>query len=379
MEKMGVYVYDVETLKNCFTYTAMERDTKEVVQFTIWKDVNELSEMMTHLRSIRGQIGFNNLKFDYPIIHFILNNADRWLENNTSADNIVNEVYEKAQEVIRDEWSDIQQKYVKIPQLDLFRVWHYNNRARMTSLKKLQISLRYPNVQDMPYNHYDEIHSASQVKEILDYNLNDVLATYDFYTKTLPKIELRRGLYEKYGLACMNYPDSKIGEDLTLLLYCLETGDREQDVRRMRTYRDVFKFKECFPKYLEFITPEFKELQNYLEGIVVTELKGAFKYSFEVNGFTFDLGTGGIHGCIKSGVYESDDEYIIVDIDVASLYPSLAIANNLYPEHLGEEFVRVYENGIVKPRLEAKKNGDKIMDSGFKLSANSVNIIFVFL
>lgn len=56
----------------------------------------------------------------------------------------------------------------------------------------------------------------------------------------------------------------------------------------------------------------------------------------------------------------------------ASLYPSLAIANNLYPEHLGEEFVRVYENGIVKPRLEAKKNGDKIMDSGFKLSANSV-------
>src|SRR5690606_15628531 len=84
------------------------------------------------------------------------------------------------------------------------------------------------------------------------------------------------------------------------------------------------------------------------------------------------LGTGGIHGCIKPGVYESTDDMIIVDSDVASLYPSLAIANNLYPEHLGEEFASIYENGIVKPRLEAKRTGDKVMADGFKLSANSV-------
>ena len=57
----------------------------------------------------------------------------------------------------------------------------------------------------------------------------------------------------------------------------------------------------------------------------------------------------------------------------ASLYPSLAIVNNLYPEHLGEEFCNVYKEGIVQPRLEAKKAGDKVMANGFKLSANSVN------
>jgi hypothetical protein len=30
------------------------------------------------------------------------------------------------------------------------------------------------------------------------------------------------------------------------------------------------------------------------------------------------------------------------DWDVESYYPSLAIANGLYPEHLGEAFVKVY-------------------------------------
>lgn len=367
-----VWVYDVETLSNCFTYTAMERDTKEVVQFTIWEDINELEELLAHLNSARGLIGFNNLSFDYPVLHFILNSAEKWIYSYPTGEEIASEIYTKAQEIIEDEWSGIRDKYIKIPQLDLFRIWHYNNRARMTSLKKLQIAFRYHNVQDMPYKHYDRIETRDQVQEILDYNLNDVDSTLEFYIKTIPKIELRKGLYERYGLKCMNYPDSKIGEELTLKLYCDETGDKYSEVKKRRTHRNNFKFSECVPKYVSFETKEFNDLLDYLNDIEVSEIKGSFKYSFEYDGFTFDLGTGGIHGCIKSGVYKETDTHMIVDIDVASLYPSLAIVNGLYPKHLGEIFLTVYEDGLLKPRLEAKKNGDKVMNTGFKLSLNSV-------
>lgn len=366
----GVWVYDIETLSNCFTYTAMQRETKEVIQFTIWKDTNELIPMVKHLASVRGLIGFNNQSFDYPVLHYILTEYKTWLE--LSGDEITSLIYKEAQEVIFDEWSGVKDIYVKIPQLDLFRIWHYNNKARMTSLKKLQIALRYDNVQDMPYKHYEEITTQEQVQEILDYNLNDVDATYEFYLKTIPKIELRKGLYERYGLKCMNYPDSKIGEDLMLKLYSDATDENPRHLRKLRTHRDSFKFAECLPDYTNFTTPEFKALQDYLMEIEVEELKGSFKYSFTYDDFQFDLGTGGIHGCIKSGVYRSTPTHIIVDIDVASLYPSLAIAMGLYPEHLGEEFCKVYEDGIIKPRLKAKKEGDKVMNLGFKLAANSV-------
>ena len=368
----GIWVYDIETLKNLFCYTALNIETEEVFQAVIWKDTNEIFELVEHLNSCRGLIGFNNISFDYPVIHYILENEDDWKYGYFHGDELTEKIYTKAQEVIGDEWSGVKDKYMKVPQLDLFRIWHYNNKARMTSLKKLEIAMRYDNVQDMPYSNDTEITSMEQVQEILDYNLNDVRATFDFYKKTREKLDLRRGLYQKYGLRCMNFPDTKIGEELTLKLYCEATGEDINEVRKRRTYREVFKFKECFPDYLYFETPDFNELQDYLEGIEVNELKGSFKYSFEYHGFTFDLGTGGIHGCIKQGVYESDDEYIIVDVDVSSLYPSLAIANNLYPEHLGEEFCDVYKEGIVQPRLEAKKAGDKVMANGFKLSANSV-------
>lgn len=368
----GIWVYDIETLSNCFTYTALNIDTQEVFQSVIWREINELEKLTAHLTSCRGLIGFNNLSFDYPVIHHILEKKEQWKYGYCTGDEITEEIYEKAQEVIGDEWSSVSDKFVKVPQLDLFRIWHYNNKARMTSLKKLEIAMRYENVQDMPYSHDSIIDSIEQVREILDYNLNDVKATYDFYNKTREKLDLRRGLYQKYGLRCMNFPDTKIGEELTLKLYCEATGEDISEVRKRRTYREVFKFKECFPEYLYFETPEFNELREYLEGIVVNELKGSFKYSLKINELVFDIGTGGLHSANKAGIYESDDEYLIVDVDVGSMYPNIAIANNLYPEHLGEEFLDVYKNSLLIPRLEAKKIGDKVMDVGYKLSLNSI-------
>lgn len=370
MDIKKTVVYDIETLSNCFTYTAIDRDSDEVVKFVIWKEKNELYELLTHLNHTKGMIGFNNINFDYPVIHYIIKERNKLVS--LDGDKIAKLIYKKAQSVISQEYSAVKEAEVMIPQLDLFRIWHYDNKARMTGLKKLEIAMNYPNVQDMPYSHEHKVKNDDEVVEILDYNLNDVLATKEFYKLTEDKLNLRKGLQTKYGLDCLNYPDSKIGEQLMLKLYCHYTNQSEDEIKRKRTYRNLFKFSECVPEYIKFETPEFNQLLDYIKGIEVTELKESFKYSFEYNGFTLDLGTGGLHACIKAGVYQSTNDEIVVDCDVASLYPSLAITLDLYPEHLGEEFSKIYEDGIVKPRLEAKKNGDKVMADGFKLSANSV-------
>ena len=370
MKKNGVYVYDIETLRNVFTYTAKERETGEVYQFVIWKNRNDYRPLLEHLASIKGHIGFNNVGFDYPVLHAMIQNQSYLMAQD--GDFIARWIYDRAQNIISQEFSSVREDDVLIPQLDLFLVQHYNNKARITSLKKLQIAMNSDNVMDMPIHHTTEIATQEEIDLILEYNLHDVDKTLDFYKITEPKVELRRGLIKKYGLNCMNYSDSKIGEELMLKLYCESTGKDINEVRRLRTKRNVFKFSECIPSYINFTTPDFNELLTYLRGIEVTELKDSFKYSFEYNGFIFDLGTGGIHGYIKSGVYEADEDYIIVDADVGSLYPSLAITLGIYPEHLGKEFIEIYENELLKPRLEAKKRGDKVMDLGFKLSLNSV-------
>jgi len=370
MLEKKTWIYDIETLSNCFTYTALDKDSDELVQFVIWKNQNDIIPFLQHLTSCRGMIGFNNINFDYPVIHYVIQEREKLAQ--MDGDKIAKLIYKKAQSIVSQEYSAIKEDEVIIPQLDLFRIWHYDNKARMTSLKKLEIALNFPNVQDMPYSHEHKITKESEVQEILDYNLNDVEATKLFYTKTIDKLELRKGLMKKYGLNCLNYPDSKIGEELMLKLYCQYSGKKESSVKRLRTHRKSIKFSDCIPSYIKFSTPEFQGLLEYLRGIEVQELKDSFKYSFDYNGFVFDLGVGGLHACVKAGVYKETEDRIIVDADVASLYPSLAITLNLYPEHLGEEFSKIYEEEIVKPRLEAKRTGDKVMADGFKLSANSL-------
>lgn len=368
--KNGVCIYDIETLINFFSYYAIDRDSEEEIMFYIHKDVNQLSSLLDHLDGLKGMIGYNNLEFDYPIIHFLMTNREELLQ--LSTEKLIKTIYAKSQEIINETYSQIPDRNVLIPQLDLYKIWHFDNNARRTSLKKLQIAMNARNVQDMPFKHYEHIKSKEDVKLILSYNKNDVIYTKEFYKLTIPKIQLRTHLAIKYNISCLNWADSKIGEELVLKLYCDATNQNPWDVRKKRTYREIFKFKECIPSYIQFSTPEFNNLLDYLKGIEVKELKDSFSYSFNYNGFIFDLGTGGIHGCIKEGIYEEDEEYAIIDADVSSLYPSLAITLGIYPEHLGKEFAIVYKEGIVIPRLNAKKEGDKVLSDGFKLSANSV-------
>lgn len=376
-----VEIYDIETLKKCFTYTGYNIDTKKIEQFVFHNDKFELTELLQHLLKLKGQIGFNNISFDYPIIHYIIKNASNWLwdinEENITKQDVIDLIYKKAQELIVNQnnsgfFGTIKDKEVLILQLDLFKIWHYNNKARTTSLKGLEISMNYPNVMDMPIHHNEENISFSDVTEILKYNLNDVLATYEFYLKSIPKIELRKQIQAKYNIPCINYSDSKIGESLLLELYSKHNKKNSWDIKKLRSYRESISFNEIIFNYIKFNSKEFNNLLSSLKSLEIKETKKAFAKSVLYKGFQYDYGTGGIHGCITSGIYEENSEYMIIDADVASLYPNIAIKNRLYIEHLGETFIDLYDKDIVQERIRAKKAGEMSISDALKLSANSV-------
>lgn len=376
-QKNQIWLYDIETLKSCFTYTAINIETSEIKQFVLHKDLFQLVDLIKHLRECEKQIGFNNESFDYPIIHYLLIAYKTISLNAYSREFVIDMLYREAQRIIEVNTyttfstTAINYKEVLIPQVDLFKMWHYNNAARSTSLKALEISMNYPNVMEMPISHTKEDITLQEVKEILNYNLNDVLATFEFYKKSNGKISLRNTLQREYGLYCMNWSDSKIGEKLILKLYSDLIQAKAYDISKLRTKRLEIALNDVILDYVGFNSKEFGDLLKILKKTVITETKDAFKHSVIYKGFKYEYGTGGIHGCIKPGIYTSNEDYIIIDADVTSLYPNLAIQNNLYPEHLGQEFITVY-NQIINLRTKAKREGNSTLSDGFKLAANSV-------
>ena len=108
------------------------------------------------------------------------------------------------------------------------------------------------------------------------------------------------------------------------------------------------------------------------DGAGEIKTKGVFKdLTATINGFEFDYGVGGIHGSVKARKIVATDDWLIRDIDVASLYPSIAIQNNLAPAHLGSRFGAVYAE-IPKERKEwqAKKGKKCTEANALKLAAN---------
>ena len=154
-----IETFDIENAHSCFTYTGYNIDTKQVSQFVIHSSRNDIVAMVNHIRSLKGMVGFNNLMFDYPIIHFIIKNMDDWFYDGLSNEEMINLIYNKTQEIINSQNTDnrygfmIKSRDVFVSQMDLFKMHHFDNKARRTSLKSLEISMNYPNVMDMPIHH----------------------------------------------------------------------------------------------------------------------------------------------------------------------------------------------------------------------------------
>ena len=359
MEKR-VWIFDLETL-DVFTATYLDRDSDETRVFVIDNELDDRELMFEFLdNEVAGLVGFNSINFDAQILEYMYRNPDC-----TAGD-----IRRYAQIITsdNDRMNDVPEWRLRHKHLDLYRIHHFDNKNKRTGLKWCEFSMDLENIEDMPSDGEGE----NWLQMILSYNLNDVIATKELYKRTISMIELRKQLTKMYGINLINASDSKIGSELTLKLYCQKTGKNIKDVRSMRTYRKSIKIGDIIFPYVKFNSDIFNLVLNHFKNLEIKDTKSGSEFSVNYKDFQFDYGSGGIHGSISNSIVESDKEYVIIDADVSSLYPSIAIVNGLYPRHLGREFVDIYNQEIVVPRLIAKKEGNKVLADGFKLAANSV-------
>lgn len=380
-----IEVYDLECLSNLFTYTGYDYKNNSWNTYVICDWRNDYLDLIEHLKNVTLQIGFNNENYDYPLQHHLMRHYDEY--KSIGGQMLAQKLYVKSQDIINQEFSAIADKNKYINQLDLFRIWHYDNKARRTSLKDLEFQMRMENVEEMPIHHTEWCKPGDE-ELILEYNKNDVIATHKFLEITLgrtnnplykgkDKIDLRKKLQQKFKIPCLNYPDVKIGEQLIIKLYCNKIGITPYQLKqRGNTIRSEICLKDCIPHWANFKTKEFNEIKKKFENTVITSSKGSFEESVYFHNQKLDYGVGGLHSCCEPGIYEEDDYWMILDEDIGSLYPSIAIQLGLYPEHLGKEFLNIYDKDIVSVRLsekkKPKKERDMVIMEGYKLAANGI-------
>ena len=437
-------IYDIEVYPNVFCATFLEVRTMKIVVFEISEFKDQWVEFQNFLKVCSNNfvrhVGFNNLAYDYQVIHRMLGQKGR-LPHETMYEFTyrINQALFAMTKEEKHEYMIWPSDHV-VPQVDLYKIHHFDNDARRTSLKKLEFNMRSKTIQDLPYPP-GTILTKDQVAELIKYNLHDVMETFKFYKASADMIAFREELTEKYGKNFINHNDTKIGKDYFIMeleaagIQCFKKRNGEKvPVQTLRPYIDM---KDVIYDYIEFERPEFNAVMDWLKRQRITQTKGVFleidvrtlgslkqyvgessiqygirskkgKLTFRgiksykhfpdavitvsekiefleqdenieavrisnlncvVNGFQFDFGTGGIHGSVPATVVISDEGSAVVDYDVTSLYPSIAIVNRNFPEHLTEKFCEIYA-AVKKDRMSYAKGTPE--NAMLKLALNGV-------
>jgi hypothetical protein len=345
------WVMDFETLSNCFIAVFEDVKSEHQEVFVCHESKNDVLELVTFLERNKTlnewHVSFNGLSFDSQITEHILSNKEQLLE--VDGDTIARFIYDIAQSVIQrqneGEFSEFSPRDLQIHQVDVFKLNHWDNPAKRSSLKWIQFSMDWKNIIDMPIHHSSEI-KADQIDSIITYCINDVKSTKQIMLLSKDQIALRKTLTEEYNIDLFSASEPRISKELFLHFLSKETGIKKWELKQMRTHRPKIVFEDIILPYIKFETATFQKLLSKFKEVVLfpNETKGGFKYSVQYKGVKTDYGLGGIHGARTSKVYNSDEDNVIMTSDVTSFYPNLAIRNKWAPAHLPQEvFCEQYE------------------------------------
>lgn len=356
-----IYAFDLEIFPNFFSGIFINVETKQELIFIISEQQNDLPKLEKFLTLRPTLIGYNSYSFDIPLLSYLVTVRD------------LSKAYLFAQAIIENK---VDNEYYRhrdsnIKSIDIQKVLGLDS---MISLKQAAIALQWPMIQDLPLSPLESI-TVGQIEDIIDYNRNDVLITLELYKVSLGEIRLREEVSELFGLDLVNLSDSQMANEILNKLYAQELGVPLESFQDLRTKRDSITIKDCIGKGISFQSDTLRKLLKSLQSETIERMaNGNYdfrKRTINFRGRQYEMGVGGLHSHDDPGIFQTDDEYIIIDADVASFYPNIILINRLKPAHLDDKFLEIYSR-LTKERLRIKEEGQLLKATALKIVINSI-------
>lgn len=320
-------------------------------------DSRKLAWIMHNYRTI----GFNSIKFDIPLI---------WLAHNCPLPQILKDgatlliVHEQS---IKELQATYNFKIQPTKHIDLIEVC-----PLMGSLKLYGARLHSKRIQELPFHHEQNL-TEIEMEQVKHYCCNDLSVTELIFNNLRDQLVLREQLSTEYKQDLMSKSDAQIAEAVICGELKRLTGywprKPKQQAGNVHSYTPpaFISFQtEKLQKLLEKIkAAKYQVLEN---GRVVVPEEIA-NVGVSIGNSTYRLGNGGLHSSEKQQAIKSNSDYILIDRDVASYYPTIILNCGLFPTHLGENFLTVYR-ALVERRLAAKAAKNSAVAEALKITIN---------
>lgn len=353
---------DVECYRNYFLVLLKHHATGKTVGYEMFNDEAGESVRKRLMNTLRNNtiITFNGLNYDMPVVSGFLQGYNN-SQLKTLSDKIITGNLNR--------WATYRKFGLREYKFDHIDVQEPSIGVRV-SLKVYGGRLGMPKLQDLPIEP-DAIITLDQVEPMRQYCENDLDTTWALYKKQEGSFKLREDVGVMYGLDLRSRSDAQMAEDI----FKSELAKFGVNVHRPEYPKD-YSFKYHMPYWITFKSDELKQVQQTVidaefslseakQPVLPKELNKVVKF----RGAKYKFGIGGLHSQEKAQQVVCDDKHILLDADVASMYPSIILGQDLYPKHLGRDFLTVYKSFYTK-RLKAKREGDALINSTYKIVLN---------
>jgi len=149
---MNHWIMDYETLSNCFVGVFTHYKTDQTKVFSICKLQNDYESFIEFLKenieNKEWHISYNGLAFDAQITHYIIKEHDNL--KLMTGEEIAEEIYFYAQKTIEKannrEFQEFPEWHMSIKQIDVFKLNHWDNMAKRSSLKWIEYTMDWDNI-----------------------------------------------------------------------------------------------------------------------------------------------------------------------------------------------------------------------------------------
>ena len=387
----AVFVFDIEVFQNIFHCSVKDTETNTIYKFEISERKNQLRELVkffkqvnkyitwgeyyTTTRQIESNIifcGYNNLHYDNPIINYIIEYEDTLMNHNVFT--ICSSIFNLSKTITTSKEDNIDAwKHWK------YQIWFdtfdiltmlYSNKLRV-GLKEIQVTMQYPNVQEFVCDWTKPL-SLEDFDSMIDYNINDIESTSELLNRCKDAVDLRIAIEDEYGVRVLSKDGVNIGMKILTQKYLEKTGLTWWDIEGLRSPMDYIPLKDVILPFIKYDSPILNRVLEDMKDQIVSPGRKGYENNFVFAGLRYTVGVGGIHSKNDPEIIIPKEDEMLIDIDVASLYPSMLIEYGFYPKHLGPEFLEVYSQ-IKNERIEAKHNGDKVKNETLKLALNGLS------
>lgn len=386
-----VYVYDIEVFQNIFHCSVKNTETNGIYKFEISERKNQLRDLVKFFKQVDKYItwgdyyttninipaniifcGYNNLHYDNPIINYIIEYEDKLMQYNipticSSIFNLSKTITTSSEDNI-DAWKHWKYQ-IWFDTFDILTML-YSNKLRV-GLKEIQVTMQYPNVQEFVCDWTKPL-PLEDFDSMIDYNINDIESTSELLNRCKKDVDLRIAIEDEYGVRVLSKDGVNIGMKILTQKYLEKTGLTWWDIKDLRSPMSVIPLKDVILPFIKYDSPILQRVLEDMKNQIVSPGRKGYENKFVFNNLRYSVGVGGIHSVNSPEIIIPRDDEMLIDIDVASLYPSMLIEYEFYPKHLGKEFLEVYKQ-IKDERIEAKHNGDKVKNETLKLALNGLS------